>query len=82
MKTGFQLSENGFLATDAKALERFRKMYIVCTVCLGDKIISSYVQDTDGNWSIQDRTCSHCHGAGEVYDPNSTLGDGKDKSPG
>jgi DnaJ-class molecular chaperone len=57
-------------------------MFVVCPDCRGRRTNSVLVQDSEGRWIHEDRDCPHCNGAGEVYDPNSSLGDGSEKSIG
>lgn len=57
-------------------------MFIICPDCQGRKTIEVLVPDSKGNMGFETRTCFSCHGVGEVYDPNSRLGDDTDKSAG
>jgi DnaJ-class molecular chaperone len=52
-------------------------VFIICPECRGRGTITVYKIEGE-----EERPCPRCHGAGEVYDPNSSLGDGSDKSIG
>ena len=53
-------------------------MFIICPECRGARTIQ--VPKPDNPMELETRNCPQCHGAGEVYDPNSRLDDGSDKS--
>ena len=57
-------------------------MFIRCPDCGGRRFVEVLVQNSEGDWVFEPRDCSNCHGAGEVYDSNSKLGDDSDKSAG